>query len=231
MASGYTLKTDFDHASDSRELAQLPTFDDNGWVDAAEDAGRRVLKGKLLKFADRRWTCGRPPQPIKDGTRLVALGVAQGWVFWQDGGPAGYRMKEPGKQLPERDTLGDTDESRWPKGPDGKPRDPFQETSFVYLADPTTAEMFTFSTASGGGRGAVAELAAQVARMQYARPGAKPLVELRSEDMPTRYGLKSKPFLKVVSWLGGAEPPAPKLVAGNPAKIAPNPDLDDDLPF
>jgi hypothetical protein len=214
----------------SNELQNLPGPDDGGWVDAAEDAGRRVLRGKLLKFADRRWTCGRNATPLADGTRMVAVGVAQGWVFWENGAPAAYHMKEPGKPMPEREGLGDTDESKWSKGPDGRPRDPYQETSFVYLADPVTAELFTFSTSSGGGRGAVGELAGQVARMQYARPGTKPMIELRSEDMPTRFGLKSKPHLKVVSWVGGAAPQQ-KLVEGNPAKIASDPGMDDELPF
>src|SRR4029077_15393465 len=98
-------------------------------------------------------------------------------------------------------------ENEWEAGPDGKPRDPWQSTRFVYFVDPTTAEEFTFSTSSGGGIGAVNSLGGPIQRMRMARPGAVPVVELRSQEMRTKFGRKGKPWLKIVDWVGGA--PAP----------------------
>jgi hypothetical protein len=108
-----------------------------------------------------------------------------------------------GKKLPDRDELSDPEGcGTWETGPDGKPKDPWQNTRFVYLVDPVSAEAYTFSTPSWGGRQAVNDLAEQIQRMRYRRPGASPLVELRAEPWMTKFGRKSKPFFKVIGWRG-----------------------------
>lgn len=130
----------------------------DGWDDAAAEAGERVIRGALLKFNDRRWTRGKEAVPIADGTRLVALATAAMWVRWEEGKPVEYRVRRPGERLPERKELGYDDEREWPNGPGGEPQDVWQNTRLIYLTDPDTAEAFTFSTSSGGGRSAVVEL-------------------------------------------------------------------------
>ena len=67
----------------------------------------------------------------------------------------------------------------------------------VYLVDPDTAEAYTFSTSSWGGREAVIELGDTIARMRRAHPDAVPIVELRAREMPTKFGKKSRPVLKI----------------------------------
>jgi hypothetical protein len=112
--------------------------------------------------------------------------------------------REPGKELPDREELGDLDQSLWQPGPDGKPRDPWQSTRFVYLLDPFSMEMLTFSTSSSGGRSAVIDLADQIKRMRgLGRAGAVPVVELGAKKMQTKHGLKSKPVFKIIKWYGG----------------------------
>jgi hypothetical protein len=130
------------------------------------------------------------------------------WVKWAAGKPSEYRMRRPGKALPEREELGDLDQANWEAGPDGNARDPWQNTRFVYLVDPVTAEAFTFSTSSWGGRSAVIDLADQTTRMRHAHPAATPVVELHAAPMQTRFGRKSKPHFKVIDW-HGITPPAP----------------------
>jgi hypothetical protein len=198
------------------------TINDDGWNDAAAEANERVIRGTILKFADWRWTKGEGIE-LEAGTQLVALGMARGWIKWVDGKP-NYQLSIlvlPGKPMPEREELGDLDKSKWEPGPDGiTPRDPLQNSRFVYLVDPETAEAFTFSTSSWGGRGAVADLGDQIGRMRIAHPGALPIVELSSAPMMTKFGRKSKPFFKVVGWKqgdGGTEPRVtpPKVTGGN----------------
>jgi len=138
-----------------------------------------------------------PPIPFP---RLVALATAAAWVRWKDGKPVEARVREPKKKLAERDELDDTDEAHWDKGPDGKPRDPWQNTRLVYLVDPNTAEAFTFSTSSFGGREAVINLGDQVARMRVAHPNITPVVSLEAAPMITRFGKKSKPVFRIVDW-------------------------------
>jgi hypothetical protein len=147
--------------------------------------------------------------------------------------------RQPGKRLPDRDELSDPECcGTWETGPDGKPRDPWQNTRFVYFVDPTSAEAFTFVTASWGGRQAVNDLAEQIQRMRYARPDASPLVELHAEPWLTKFGRKSKPFFKVINWHGG-EPHrhggGPRSRGSTPASVEPrtitSSSMDDEIAF
>ena len=195
--------------SDNHTLMQQRPTDD-GWNDAAQEASERTIRGTLLKFADWRWTAGKEATPVEDGTKLVALATTAMWVRWDGGKPVEYRVREPGRRMPERDELGHDDESLWELSPSGEPKDPWQNTRFVYLVDPHTAEAFTFSTATYGGREAVSDLGDKIARMRTVHPDAVPVVELRAVENPTKYGRKSKPVFKVVAWkTADATAPAP----------------------
>ena len=134
---------------------QLPANSDDGWSDTAVEIQSQVLRGKLLKFADWRWTKGTEGDEVEEGTQLVAIGTAAAWVKWTGGKPVQYVLRQPGKMLPDRDEFGDHDEFLWELTPDNRPRDPWQNTRFVYFLDPISMEMLTFSTSSGGGRSAV----------------------------------------------------------------------------
>jgi hypothetical protein len=180
------------------EQQHIPVGD--GWADAAVEASERMIRGKLLKFADWRWTIGKEATPVADGTRLVALATAAMWVRWEDGKPVEQLVRRAGERLPEREKLSHTNEDEWPIGPGDEPQDPWQNTRLVYLVDPDSAEAFTFSTSSYGGRAAVIDLGDTIARMRTAHPDAAPIVELRSAEMPTKHGRKSKPVLKVAGW-------------------------------
>jgi hypothetical protein len=213
----------------TQELATTNSGDD-GWGDAAAESAERIIKGTLLKFADWTWSKGKEGTKVEDGATLVALDSAAGWVKWADGKPAEYRMRQPGRRLPDREELGDTNEDDWEAGPDGRPKDPWQNTRFVYLVDPTSAEAFTFSTSSWGGRGAVADLADQIQRVRYSRPGAVPVVELHAAPMLTKFGKKSKPFFKVIDWRGGnggSAPPQIENKGGSNAERV----FDDAIPY
>jgi hypothetical protein len=191
------------------------TINDDGWTDAAAEAHERVLRGTLLRFADWTWSRGREATPVEKGTCLIATGVAAAWVKWAGGKPVEYRMKPSGQPMAAREALGDNDTAAW-ESPDGKPRDPWQNTRFVYLVDPNTAEAFTFSTSSWGGREAVINLGDAIERVRRAgHPGALPVVELQALPWPTRYGRKSKPLFKIVDWRvnGGGVWDAPQLAS------------------
>jgi hypothetical protein len=206
----------------------------DGWGDAAAENAGRVLRGNLLKFSDWTWSKGGGAE-LKDGTQLVALGTVRAWVKWEGGKPAKYLIPEAGRAMPEREELGDLNQDDWEAGVDGKPKDPWQNTRFVHLVDPVSAEIFTFSTSSWGGRGAVADLAEQIQRVRYANPGALPVVELSAAPMVTKFGKKSKPLFKVIEWRKGGS-----LVQGDePQPQPPRPQLehaaaksfDDEIPF
>jgi hypothetical protein len=205
-----------------KNLATVQT--DDGWADAAAENAERVIKGMLLKFNEWHYTKGKEGIEVEEGTTLVALGTAAAWVKWSGGKPVEYIMRQPGKKLLERDELGSLEQTGWEFGPDGQPKDPWQNTRFVYLVDPVSAEAYTFVTASWGGRQAVNDLAEQIQRVRYAKPGASPIVELRAEPWMTKFGRKSKPFFKVIDWRGGG----PDVIDGHgvgPRSRGPTPAL------
>jgi hypothetical protein len=168
---------------------------------------------------------GRDSTPLKPDTRLVATGTVAAWVKWEDGKPTQYRVRKTGERFPDRDELGDLDESAWELGPDDNPRDPWQNTRFVHFVDPATAGAFTYSTSSWSGRSAVTALGDQITRMRVARPGAAPVVEFGSAPLQTKFGRKMKPVLKVVGWVGGGD--EPKQLDQLPK----NGDMNDVIPF
>jgi hypothetical protein len=187
--------------NEATTMANDVTIVNDGWSDAAAEVTERVLRGTLLKFGDGNWSRGKEGVVVEKGSTLAAIGTAAAWVKWAGGKPVEHRMRQNGKPLPDREELGDLDQTKWEIGPDGKtPRDPWQSTRFVYLVDPDTAEAFTFSTSSWGGREAVINLGDSIARMRCAHPNATPIVALEAGPMVTRYGRKSKPIFKVVGW-------------------------------
>jgi hypothetical protein len=212
----------------SNDLA-IATGND-GWGDAAAENAQRLLRGSLLKFSDWTWSKGKEGTEVPKGTRLAATGTVRLWQKWEGGKPTDCRIPEVGRGMPEREELGDLDQDEWKAGLDGRPKDPWQNTRLVYLFDPLSAEAFTFSTTSWGGRGAVADLADQIQRVRYAHPGATPIVELDAAPMVTKFGKKSKPVFKVVEWRKNgslAESDAPQLEHKPQAR----PDLDDEIGF
>ena len=134
--------------------------------------------------------------------------------------------------MPERGELGDNDRAEWEAGPDGKPRDPWQNTRFVHLIDPQTAEAFTFSTSSWGGRDCVINLADQIKRMRGKHPDAVPLVELGAAPMSTRFGRKIQADVEG-GRLADHGRERRDRAAGELPPIAKDrsSDMDDDIPF
>src|SRR5262249_15462364 len=122
--------------------------------------------------------------------------------------------------------------AEWEEGPSGEPKDPWQNTRNVYLVDPLTAEAYTFSTSSWGGRRSVSDLGDQIARMRTVHADAVPIVELRAQEMPTRFGRKSKPHFKI----GGGRTASGEQVTAPverqlTKKQASSAMLDDEIPF
>lgn len=205
----------------------------DGWNDAAKESGGRTIRGRILRFADWRWTCGKEQAPVPPGTRLIALETVAAWVRWENNRPVEQRVRPPGGRLQDREELGFDDERLWEFGPGGTPTDPWRDTRYVYLVSPSDAAAFTFSTSSFGGRRAVADLGDQIARMRTVHADATPLVELSAAEMPTQYGRKSKPVFKIVAWrtAAGAEPVERQLTIEDAQQAVRDQEMDDEIPF
>jgi hypothetical protein len=233
MSRIYEALTEKNNDEKSSSTALTTYGDDDasdGFAYGAAAARERELRGRLLTYADRVWNTKEGEIP--EGTRLAALGMAAFWVEWKDGKPVKYIRPEPGRLLPGRESLGRLDQSEWELGPDGEPRDPLQNTRLVYLVDEDSAEAFTFSTSSSGGRGAVDDLGDQIVRKRRQYPGAVPIIALGSAPMQTKYGRKAKPVLKIVDWRFPADPKVKLVEAAAPStQPVSGGDFDDEIPF
>jgi hypothetical protein len=203
---------------------------DDGFSDVAREAEREMIRGSLLKYADWRWLVGKENTLLKQGIQLIAISVVRAWVLWEDGKPLKYRVARPREPMPDRGELGDNNSALWEHDERGDPVDPWRNTRYVYLVDPLTAELYTFATASKGGRSAVTTLCDQIERMRTAHPSAVPVLEFGAEEMPTKHGRKSKPVLKVVGWRR-MDQVAPVAEPEQLALPSARQELDDDIPF
>jgi hypothetical protein len=160
----------------------------------------------------------------------IAFDMAEGWRFLKKDCPAECRMDLAAH---ERDQLGCNEEADWPLGLDGKPKDPWQFTRFLYLLNPLTAEMSTFASATGGGRIAFENLEDQIARVRRVHPGCVPAIKLATKPYPTRYGTKTRPHFEVIAWRNGraAEAQPLQIEALTELDAPSDDDFNDNIPF
>jgi hypothetical protein len=186
--------------------AEIPM--DDGVSDAAGDAEARIFSGRpIIKYSDRQYMIGADRDEVPLGTRKIFLSTVhywQPWIWDEEAGqakPGKPVIRKPGERLPERDELEPAydDQSQW-RTFNGQPQDPWQETRAVLLEDPDTGEQCVFVTNSGGGRSAVMDLCSEIQRMRQASPSARPIIELRWANMDTKYGMKTKPQLRIAGW-------------------------------
>ena len=220
----------YDGNGNQRSLL-VPSTD--GWDDAAKDASDRLIQGQILLFADWRYTAGKERESVALGRRLIARSTLHYWRRWEGGKIVQHILRQPGKKLPERDALGYDDRNEWDIGLDGEPQDPWQETRSILFEDPSTAELYTFVTTSGGGRSAVVTLGDQISRVRAVHADAVPLVELQAAEMKTQHGPKSKPVFRVVQWLtSDGTPVGERSVSAKEAKrLADDREMGDEIPF
>jgi len=178
---------------------QLPATAD-GFDAAAADSSDKPMKGQMVKFDSGAFFLGKEKNLLKDtDRRFIAMDTASGWQFLKKDCPAEYSMRTIGEPKPPRpDSY--ADESEWPDDLNGKLSDPWKYAHFLYLLDPLTAETFTFSTSTRGGVWSLDDLNSQIKLMRRAQPNAVPIVELQSQPMPTRFGMKQRPWFKVTGW-------------------------------
>ena len=130
----------------------------------------RVVKGEWLNVPFCREGCGIE----RDVDELMA-----GWVRWWDGKPTDQVMVRVADHIPPKKwiELGDSDEQQWETDLNGKRRDPWQFTNYLPMMN-EKRELFTFTTGSRGGIGAIAGLARRYANHRRRHPDVFPLIAL-----------------------------------------------------
>jgi hypothetical protein len=199
---------------------------DNPWLTYGEAAGTRTFNGDLLKFSKGDYTAGQNNRAIAIGTRLVANmdSLEVGWVRWEDSRPIEQRMGAVVERFKpaRRNELGDSDSQSWEIDETGRPRDPWQFTNTLELASEDGGELYTFSTSSKGGIGAIGELCKAFGEEVNQHPDEWPVIELGVDSYAhsnKNFGRIKFPTFKIIGWARkDGEAPAPP-----PPKLAPKP--------
>jgi hypothetical protein len=140
------------------------------------------IVGKLLRFSKGDFLAGEGDDEITEGTMLTVNvdELTAGWIKWANGKPAEQIMVRvaDGKAPPKRAELGDHDETTWELDAQGNRRDPWQFTNYLPMMD-DQGELYTFTTSSRGGLGAIAHVARRYAQHRRRHPDVFPKITLR----------------------------------------------------
>jgi hypothetical protein len=217
-----------------RSAAPLPATPDNRnarqrYLDEVAPSG---IVGRLVKFDGKegKFIFVDTEETISDKEDFVVLAdqTLATWVkFRPDQSPlrVGGLLYAPDFELPEREQLGDTDQTRWGIGKfSGEPADPWKEEMMLVLKRPSTMELLTFATLNKTGRRAVATLLKHYDRLQISSPGSYPVVRLKVGGyQDSRFGWVHAPNFVVV---GGS----PGHTAAIPDTSLKN-EMSDSIPF
>jgi hypothetical protein len=207
--------------------------DDNPFADYANAALAGNITGTLLKFTKGDWLAGKNNEEVPLGTRMVANmnSFSVGWMRWSNGKVTDARMgRVVDRFVPaRRNELGDSDSDLWEVDDNNVPKDPWQFTNNLELADPETSELYTFSTSSNGGRRCCENLCKSYSRERARHPDEWPVVELGVDSYQhsnKAYGRIKVPTLKIVGWADKDDDghSAPELIANPLGGSEPSPD-------
>jgi hypothetical protein len=205
------------------------------------------IVGTMLKFSKGDYLVGQNGDLMQEGTELAInlLGMKTGWIKWHEKKPVEQIMglfidtfgKAPRFKMPTRKELGDLDEALWETDKEGKPQDPWQETTYLVLKVPGVdgvEGLYTMPISSKGGKNAINALCDSFAKLARMRAvGEQPIIKLgvvryQSKD----YGWQKAPAFTITGWVPAGEfdsaiaEDAAQKQADSEAKK-----LDEDIPF
>jgi hypothetical protein len=174
------------------------------------------IEGEKLTFKRGSYYAGKDKRKIELGTRFIAgvHTVQFTWTKWIDRQPvdrrSGYLLDA--YVPPKREELDANDESLWPVGDDGEPKDPWVFTTSIVLVHAETKETFTFITTSKGGSDAIKSLSRAYGRKIRTEPSAVPEIALDASSYPhpkRSFGEIDVPVFRISGWTESA-PTAPQ---------------------
>jgi hypothetical protein len=194
---------------------------------------------QLLKFVKGRYKIGDDEVPLGTQYAVHANSLVFAWIKFANGEVADRRMGKAadGYKPPQREELGDTDESQW-ESDDGEPRDPWMFQHLLPFENLESGEVVIFATGSIGGKIATEKLVKAYAyRVKRKQSRALPIVSLSEKDMPTKkYGNVPRPHFEIEGWEDVPDG-SPRPVNGGPktldgdAKESIAAELNDEIPW
>jgi hypothetical protein len=191
------------------------------------------MQGEPLKFSKGRWFAGRTDAEQDVGGKMLIADLENlmtGWRRWWDKKITDQvvGLVVDNFKPPQRNDLGDLDESGWERDSAGKPSDPWQFGFFLRLVDPDSEESFAWAATSNGARRAIGDLVSAFAKRRRKHPeSCIPLVRLECDFYKHQsYGRVDVPKFEIVEW--HASDTAPSLPAPDGSDDA---RMDDGIPF
>jgi hypothetical protein len=166
-----------------------PAVDDTvaDYLDAISPAS---IVGRMIKFSkDATFVTPDDGSEVSPDQDFIAL-CDETWIgFVKFNGPGNPPdriggLLYDGYVLPERASLGDTDQSQWEIGLDGQPDDPQKHHMYLVLQQADTRELFTFVAGNKIGRRAVGNLLRHYNRLRRSGSDEVPVVRLRKGGYP-----------------------------------------------
>jgi hypothetical protein len=211
----------------------------NPFLKAAAAIKTNSILGERLKFIKGDYIV--EDKELAPGTEVIIHmdSLIQGYVKWEDELPVEEVMGlvVEGFEMPDRDSLGDTDETKWETKPGNKkPTDPWSLTHQVAFKNVETGELYTFAISSWGGKKCFEMLLKKYGGAMSQHEGEWPVAKLnfhvRDDD---EYGRIKEPRFPIVRWVPQADftiddeeiepaeaaPAAKKSAAAKPALASP----------
>jgi hypothetical protein len=146
----------------------------------------QYIIGEMLRFAKGDWYAGRgTDKTVPVGTVFTVNPdeFMAGWIKWLDKKSVDHAMVRiiDGIAPKLRGELGDHDTAQWEVGKDKKPKDPWQFTNYLPMMD-EEGVLYTFTTTSRGGIGAVAKLLRLYAKHRKRHPDVFPLIKINTDS-------------------------------------------------
>lgn len=183
----------------------------NAFEAYSESVNSNRIVGDLLKFNKGDWLVGQDNDELKLGTKLVAAveEVMVGYLKWEESKVVDMRMGKvkDGFVMPARRDLGDVEQGTWDIDDQGKPRDPWQMTSYLILKAAEGQDLYTYAPSSAGGRNVVAALCGEYGKHSRQKPDEFPIVELSVDSYMHKvksYGRIKVPVLSIIGWISKA---------------------------
>ena len=227
-----------------REPTAVAAYGERDPFEAYADSIRPgYIVGKLLKFSKGDYLLGEGAEPVDQGTVVVAAidQLLIGSIRWENAKPVEHRMVlvASGQYPPLRHELSYLDRANWEVDNNGKPRDPWQYSAYLPLLS-GAGDLWTFSTSSQGGHGAIGKLSRAYAIHRRKAPDDLPRISLKSDSYlhPDRqYGRIKVPLFELAGWEAKQRIVKALAEAGltsdelPPTAVDRSSDMDDDIPF
>jgi hypothetical protein len=175
----------------STSLTELETKNEVAIVDVSDaltnyaDAfAPQFIIGEMLRFSKGDWLVGDDIVAIATTFTVAVDELMAGWIKWLDSKPVEHLMVRVIDGIPpkSRGQLGDHDTAQWEMDATGKEKkDPWQFTNYLPMMN-DKGELYTFTTSSRGGIGAIAKLVRQYAKHRKRHPDVFPLVALNVDS-------------------------------------------------